>query len=376
MRYLRYPPAWHPARLPGPLPGAVAHSAAMFLAAKTVSQVIDSTTVWLVGILAGLATLMLTVGGVRYLMAGGDPAEVQKAKIALRSSGHRLRPGRPGARHRRDPEVPDRRPMTAPAPHPVLAACGFLDFTCQISQSITSWFASLVESAVNPVLGIIGNDLLSTPQPGSFPAVTGMWGTSLAIADAAYVLFVLAGGILLMGYETVQVSTSAKEIAPRLFLGLAAANLSLIFISRAIDLGNGLASALAGQGADPAVRRPGAGEHDPQLDLHRRDLHHPARPGRGDPGPGAGRDVRAAADGGHLADRGRAAGAGLLRAAADRLGGAVVVAGDDRAHGHPRRPGPGADRGGQGVLHHRLGQHQTSASTCCTCSSRSACCTS
>jgi hypothetical protein len=141
--------------------------------------------------------------------------------------------------------------MTAAAAHPVLVACGFLDFTCQISQSITSWFASLVESAVNPVLGIIGNDLLSTPQPGSFPAVTGMWGTSLSITDAAYVLFVLAGGILLMGYETVQVSTSAKEIAPRLFLGLAAANLSLIFISRAVDLGNGLASALAGQGADP-----------------------------------------------------------------------------------------------------------------------------
>jgi hypothetical protein len=141
--------------------------------------------------------------------------------------------------------------MTAPATHPVLAACGFLDFTCQISQSITSWFASLVESAVNPVLGIIGNDLLSTPQPGSFPAVTGMWGTSLSITDAAYVLFVLAGGILLMGYETIQISTSAKEITPRLFLGLAAANLSLIFISHAIDLGNGLASALAGQGADP-----------------------------------------------------------------------------------------------------------------------------
>jgi len=30
---------------------------------------------------------MLTVGGIRYLAAGGDPAEVQKAKIALRSAG-------------------------------------------------------------------------------------------------------------------------------------------------------------------------------------------------------------------------------------------------------------------------------------------------
>ena len=137
------------------------------------------------------------------------------------------------------------------AAHPALAACGFLDYTCEISQSITGWFAGLVQSAVNPVLGVIGRDLLSTPQPGSFPAVAGMWGTSLAVADAAYVLLVLAGGILVMGYETVQVSTSAKEIAPRLGIGLAAANLSLILTSHAVTLGNGLSAALAGQGASP-----------------------------------------------------------------------------------------------------------------------------
>jgi hypothetical protein len=141
--------------------------------------------------------------------------------------------------------------VTAAAGHAVLAACGLLDLTCQVSQSVTSWFAGLVSSAVNPVLAVIGQDLLSTPQPGSFPAVAGMWGTSLAIADAAYVLLVLAGGIVVMGYETVQSSTSAKEIAPRLVLGLAAANLSLIFISRAVSLANGLAAALAGQGASP-----------------------------------------------------------------------------------------------------------------------------
>jgi Type IV secretion system pilin len=88
LRYLRYPPAGHPGPVPRVLPSAAhtAHGIAMILAAKTVPQVIDSTTAWIVGILAGLATLMLTVGGVRYLMAGGDPAEVQKAKIALRSA--------------------------------------------------------------------------------------------------------------------------------------------------------------------------------------------------------------------------------------------------------------------------------------------------
>ncbi|MDF5754841.1 hypothetical protein [Spongiactinospora sp. TRM90649] len=41
---------------------------------------------WLIGLLAALATLMLTVGGLRYLIAGGDPGEVQKAKAALKAS--------------------------------------------------------------------------------------------------------------------------------------------------------------------------------------------------------------------------------------------------------------------------------------------------
>jgi hypothetical protein len=40
----------------------------------------------LVGLLVGLATLFLTVGGLRYLFAGGDPGQVEKAKITLRSA--------------------------------------------------------------------------------------------------------------------------------------------------------------------------------------------------------------------------------------------------------------------------------------------------
>ena len=55
------------------------------LAADSISQVLNNTTLWIIGILAGLATLMLTLGGVRYLLANGDPAEVEQAKTALRS---------------------------------------------------------------------------------------------------------------------------------------------------------------------------------------------------------------------------------------------------------------------------------------------------
>ena len=42
---------------------------------------------WIMGILAALATLFLTIGGVRYVMAGGDPGEIERAKVAFRSAG-------------------------------------------------------------------------------------------------------------------------------------------------------------------------------------------------------------------------------------------------------------------------------------------------
>lgn len=54
--------------------------------APSLGGVIDALRVWLIGLLAGLATLFLTIGGIRYLTAGGDPAEVERAKTALKSA--------------------------------------------------------------------------------------------------------------------------------------------------------------------------------------------------------------------------------------------------------------------------------------------------
>ena len=54
--------------------------------APTLSGVISNLTTWIVGILAGVATLFLTIGGLRYVTAGGDPGQVEKAKIALKSA--------------------------------------------------------------------------------------------------------------------------------------------------------------------------------------------------------------------------------------------------------------------------------------------------
>lgn len=54
--------------------------------APTLNGVIANLTNWIVGILAGVATLFLTIGGLRYLTAGGDPGQVEKAKTALKSA--------------------------------------------------------------------------------------------------------------------------------------------------------------------------------------------------------------------------------------------------------------------------------------------------
>jgi hypothetical protein len=55
-------------------------------AVADIPTVITNLRNWIVGLLTGLATLFLTFGGLRYLMAGGDPGEVEAAKRALKAA--------------------------------------------------------------------------------------------------------------------------------------------------------------------------------------------------------------------------------------------------------------------------------------------------
>ena len=55
-------------------------------APKSIPQVIDGITGWIMGIIAVVATLFLTVGGLRYMAAGGDPAQVEQAKGNFKSA--------------------------------------------------------------------------------------------------------------------------------------------------------------------------------------------------------------------------------------------------------------------------------------------------
>ncbi|MEU0514540.1 MULTISPECIES: pilin [Amycolatopsis] len=55
--------------------------------AATVDEVLNNIRNWIMGILAGVAIVFLTIGGLRYLMASGDPGEVEKAKGAFKAAG-------------------------------------------------------------------------------------------------------------------------------------------------------------------------------------------------------------------------------------------------------------------------------------------------
>lgn len=55
--------------------------------AGTLTDVLNNIRNWLMGILATIAIVFFTWGGVRYLAAGGDPGEVEKAKGAFRNAG-------------------------------------------------------------------------------------------------------------------------------------------------------------------------------------------------------------------------------------------------------------------------------------------------
>ncbi|WP_186763396.1 pilin [Lentzea tibetensis] len=68
--------------------GTTAHADTILLAiAGSVDEVLTNIRNWLMGILAGLATVFFTIGAVRRVMAAGDPGEQEKAKEAFKAAG-------------------------------------------------------------------------------------------------------------------------------------------------------------------------------------------------------------------------------------------------------------------------------------------------
>jgi hypothetical protein len=127
----------------------------------------------------------------------------------------------------------------------------FWDIPGQVEKAINDWFSSLVTDALNPVLSLLGSTVLSTPDVTAMPRVGQIWTTMAVLANSFYVLFVLAGGVIVMTHETLQTRYALKDIAPRLFAGFLVGNASLALLGLIIHLADALSAGIMGQGLDP-----------------------------------------------------------------------------------------------------------------------------
>lgn len=128
--------------------------------------------------------------------------------------------------------------------------CGPLDIDCKISNALDDWFRNLAKSAIKTVFNGLGKGLIQTPRVDQVPRVGEIWTQTDWVANTCFVLFVIAGGLLVMGHETIQTSSTVKDIAPRLVVAMVAANFSLSLVGHAIEFANQLALSLIGPGVD------------------------------------------------------------------------------------------------------------------------------
>lgn len=129
--------------------------------------------------------------------------------------------------------------------------CGIDHISGCVVEAMDGFFRNLVSSALNPLLELLSNTLLATPDPASLPRVGQLWSSSWQITLTVYGLLIMAAGVLVMSYQTLQSRWSVREIAPGLIGGMIAAALSFPALTVAIRAANALSAAVAGDGVDP-----------------------------------------------------------------------------------------------------------------------------
>jgi len=128
--------------------------------------------------------------------------------------------------------------------------CGFTEIGGCITNAINGFFRGIVTAALNPLLVLLSNTLLTTPTPQDLPRLGELWASSWQILLACYGLLILLAGVLIIAHESVQTRYSAKEIAPRLVAGFLAGALSLRAATKAIEIANSMSRAVLGEDLD------------------------------------------------------------------------------------------------------------------------------
>jgi len=109
-----------------------------------------------------------------------------------------------------------------------------------------TWLSALMIGALKLLWKLLGGFELTSPDVTVLPQVGALSGRALLVVNAVYVLAVLAAGIVVMVRETVEVRYGIGDLAPRLVVGLIAANLAIPLCRGLIGGANALTQALTG----------------------------------------------------------------------------------------------------------------------------------
>lgn len=122
--------------------------------------------------------------------------------------------------------------------------CGLVDTGCHVSN----WFADFVISGLNPALGWLAEKAFHTPEPT--PGMQALHNGILTTSNIVFVLLIVAGGVVAMGYQSVQSRYSAVDILPRAVFAFVASNFSLWVAREMIGASNQLSAAIGAEGID------------------------------------------------------------------------------------------------------------------------------
>jgi hypothetical protein len=118
-----------------------------------------------------------------------------------------------------------------------------------VRDAINAWLTGLVAGALQPAVQTAGA-LMDPARLTATGTLYQLWADTRTVANTIFVLLVVAGGVIVLGFQTVQTRYAIKQIAPRLVMGWLAANLSWPLITTATQLGAALAVTLAGTGTN------------------------------------------------------------------------------------------------------------------------------
>ena len=120
------------------------------------------------------------------------------------------------------------------------------DIPAQVEAAINGWLGDVAKAVLTPVLAMIGATVLATPDLTG-GRIEQIWDMTAGLADCCFVLLVILGGMLVMGYETVQTRWAAKQVGGRLLFTFLAANCSLLVVRQLLSLVNALTVAIFAQ---------------------------------------------------------------------------------------------------------------------------------